>query len=242
MHVVTIIYLLVGFCCGYFKKLVYVFAIVLFHECGHLFMIKVFGRKVTSVEILPFGGLVKMDSLISEDIFEDLLIAVGGVFFQTLLGFSLVFLYRCDFISQGTFEFINSYNIFIILFNLVPICPLDGYKIFKLLGELVLPFKAMYKVSIIVSFLLISCFSLMKFELMRGNAFVVMFIVFMCIEEVRNEPLVMNRFYLERLNRIFKYERKNIRRKEDMYKNRTNYVRGVHEKEVLKRFFSDKIN
>lgn len=238
IHPLTLFVLSAGLLTGYFKYLLFIFSIVLVHELGHIFMMKVFRRHVTSIEILPFGGITKVDAKISENIFEDLLITVGGIFFQTILGAVLFAMYHEGKIDYRTFEFLNTYNILIILFNLLPICPLDGFKILKLFGELFFSFKRVYKCSIFVSILVILIAFLYKVDVVKDNIFVFTFLVFMCIEEMRNEPHIMNRFYVERMNYDFDYTRKNIKKLEAMHKNRNNYIDGVFEKEKLKNHFS----
>lgn len=242
IHPLTVALFFVGLLTGYFKYLFFIFSIVFLHECGHVFMMKLFKRRVLSIELLPFGGITKIDSKISEDIFEDLLIAVGGIFFQTIFGFLLLFIENRGLIDYATFSFINRYNMFIIIFNLVPICPLDGHKIIRLLGELVFSFKKVYKCASWLS--LIAVFSLLtiKFEIAKDNLLVFIFLIYMCISEFKNEPFIVNRFLVERLNYTFHYPKKNVKKLDDMYKNRVNYIKNRHEKEVLKEHFANLIH
>lgn len=238
IHSLTWLMLFVGFLTGYFRYIVSIFAIVMIHECGHIFMMRIFKRKVISIEILPFGGLTKIDAMISENICEDLLICVGGIFFQTILGFVFLYLYDGGFLEYNLFKFLNSYNIFIILFNLVPICPLDGYKIVKLFGEMFLPFKKVQKLAISLSIFVILGISFYRLDMVKDNIFVFIFLLFMCIEELKNEPFILNRFYFERMTYVFDYPRKNVKNIASIYKNRTNYVDGIHEQDVIKNYFT----
>ncbi len=232
----------VAFCTGYFKYMMGIFSIVMIHELGHIFFAAIFKRKVNKIILLPFGGLTNMDGMISEDIFEDELIAVGGIFFQTILGFALAAVYEWGFLSDTTFRFLNTYNMFIIAFNLLPICPLDGYKIVKLAIEFFVPYSTAYRTAVYMSIVVLTIAVVCNFTICQNNLLVFIFLAFMIIREIRMRPYLLSMFYLERMNGDFSYKRVDIENRKSMYKNRVNYIRGVHEKDYLKRQFTPKTN
>lgn len=234
----TIGVLLIGFLTGYIKYMIFIFMIVFIHELGHITISKIFKRKITSIEILPFGGLTKLDSSISENIFEDLLISSGGFLFQTILGFIIILLEKNSLISYKTFSFISTYNTLIIIFNMIPICPLDGYKIFKLITELFIPFNLTFKLCTIVSLLILIISLIYNFNIVKENLFVFIFLGISIIEEYKNKRFIILRFHLERMEREYKYPITKIKKIENMYKNRINYINEEHEKKFLKRLFT----
>ncbi len=238
LHPLTLLICLVSLLTGYFKYIFCIFFIILVHELGHVVMAKLFGRKILSIELLPFGGLTRMEGKISDDIFEDLLIAVGGIFFQTILGYVFFAIYNLGFLDDGTFEFISTYNTFIIGFNLVPICPLDGYKIVKSLVELIVPYKISYICTLTMSILFLGASILFAFELIENNIFVFAFLIFTIIEEFKMRKYALAKFYVERMTYDFYYSRIDISKMKNMFKNRTNYIKDVHEKEFLKAHFT----
>lgn len=61
MHPLFVIILLFSALTGYFIELMTLFAIVLVHELGHLFMAHEVGWKVKAVRLLPFGGVVEVE-------------------------------------------------------------------------------------------------------------------------------------------------------------------------------------
>lgn len=238
IHPLTLILIFVGCLTGYVKYLALIFLLVLVHELGHIFFALIFKRKVVSLTILPFGGLTKMDSLISANIFESLLISIGGIFFQTIFGFALILLKERGLIEGQIYEFLSFYNVILILFNLLPICPLDGYKMFKLLMELFLPFKKVFSLASLISFLLLLFFAITRFDIIKDNILVSVFLVVALLEEMSSRKYIVNRFYLERLHYDFDYPKKKIKKKEQMLKNRTHLIDGVDEKDYLKAFFT----
>lgn len=240
VHPLTIGLLLICLLTGYIKYILFIFMIISIHELGHIVIAIVFKRHVESITFLPFGGLVKMDSLLSSDIFEDLLIASGGILFQTVLGFILVLLERMSFLEPATIEFISSYNRLIILFNLLPLCPLDGYKIFKYMSELFLPYRLTFNVALATSILIIIPIVFLVPRLVLNNIFVFSFLVVMARDEYKSRKYVLNRFYIERLTHSFDYPKKEVFKLKNLFKNRTNYVGGIHEKKALQKFFTTK--
>jgi len=220
---------------GLYRYLVMVFVIVIFHEIGHILLAHLFKRKVIRVEILPFGGLVKIDSYVSENIFKDLLIASGGILMQLFLAIILLFLVNNNILQVKTYLILSMYNKLIIAFNLIPIFPLDGAKILKLLEELFIPFKQTFIISFIISMLLIILCIIYKIELIYDNLLVFIFLLVMNYNEFKNRKFILYRFYLERINHDFKYKLIYINRVESMYKNKVHIIRGVDEKVYLKR-------
>lgn len=238
LHPLTALLFFVGFLTGYFRYIVYIFLIVLVHELGHVFFAKIFKRRVVSIELLPFGGLTKMEGRISEDIFEDLLIAVGGIFFQTVLGYGLIMMNKMGILDARIYTFLNSYNIFIIGFNLLPACPLDGYKIVKLVAELFIPYRLASFMTCIVSFIVLGIAFIMNPTIFLDNAFILIFLLFSIVDEMKLQKYARARFYVERMNYDFYYSRLDVSNISMMYKNRVNYIDGVHEKECLKNHFT----
>lgn len=216
--------------------------IVIIHEIGHVIFAKIFKRKITKIELLPFGGMTKMDAHISENIYEDILISVGGIFMQCLFGFYLRFLNSHCTINQQTFAFLENYNITIIIFNLIPISPLDGYKMLKYFTELVVPFKQSFRVMRVISISLLGILSMLKFEFVRNNIFIFVFLIITFVEEVKMEKYILNRFYLERINYDFNFKEKNVSNYKKMFKNKINYIKGIHEKVFLTNLFSRKMH
>ncbi len=237
IHFLTLVFFFISFLTGYAKYLFFVFLIVFIHEMGHVLFAKIFKRKISKIEILPFGGLTKIDSLISTNIYEDLLIAAGGIFVQLLFGLYLHWMNEHFTISASTYEFLKNFNITIMAFNMLPICPLDGYKMLKLASEIFIPFKISFTTSVAVSFMVIGVLAVLKVSLIKNNIFIFVFLVYMTIEEIKNVKYIMNRFYLERVNHDFKYKRIDISNYKNMYKNRINYINGKHERKVLFKLF-----
>ena len=118
----TLFFLLTAFLCGYIKNALIILFIVVFHELGHVLICKILGYDIICIEIFPFGGITKISKHLNDHIYRDFLIAIFGVVFQLLLFIPVIF----GFITNEVFI---KYNLSIMLFNLLPIIPLDGSKI-----------------------------------------------------------------------------------------------------------------
>ena len=233
IHPITYLIVLSMFMCGLFKYFLIIGSIILIHELGHISFALMFKRKIDKIKLLPFGGLLILDSYLSENIFEDLIISIGGVFFQ------LIFIYILKLINISNFDIFNYYNSIIIIFNLIPICPLDGYKIIKLLMELFFPYKRCFKYGFTISIVSILFTCYFKNHLLFSNILVISFLIYQTSDEIKNLKYIMNRFYLERLHHKFNYKIKsNVKNIGEMYKNRHNYINGESEEKYLKRYFN----
>lgn len=129
LHPLFVMVLLLSMLTGYFIELVTLFAIVFVHEIGHVLMASGVGWKVTAVKLLPFGGVVEVEDSAGVTARDELLVAIAGPL-QNVWMLLLAYLFgELGWWSvEWTAYFIEA-NLWIILFNLLPIMPLDGGKI-----------------------------------------------------------------------------------------------------------------
>lgn len=237
IHPLTYIIITSALITGLFKYLIIILIIIFIHELGHIVMSIIFKRKICEVIILPFGGLTKIDSCLSSDIDEDLLISISGILFQLILGFLCFILYKNNVISNKIYDFFYSYNSFIIIFNLFPINPLDGYKILKLFIEKFLPYKYSFYLGFWISVLVLFVLFFSSSSFVFNNIFVFLFLFYMCFKEIHSLKFLLNRFYVERMHRTFNFKKKNIYKIEHMYKNKNNILNGHNESHYLKSMY-----
>ena len=117
----------------------FLFCFILFiHEGGHAFLAYRRGFQVKSIDLWGMGGMCRWSGLPSQ---KDMsVIAWGGVIAQTcvlvMMGLVvLLFGYPAGGMLGLIIYWLVKINIFIIIFNLIPIRPLDGYEAWKLLKE-----------------------------------------------------------------------------------------------------------
>jgi len=102
------------------------FFFVIFHEYGHVLAGKVFGVPTKDVTLYPLGGVASMQLSLCNSSKKEFFIAIAGplvnIFFA-LLFFPLIEIYF--------FLVCFVINLSLALFNLLPIFPMDGGRIFR---------------------------------------------------------------------------------------------------------------
>ena len=111
---------------GLFRNLIYITLLILIHEIGHLIGALYYKWHIKKVVILPFGGITIFNELINKSLKEEFVILVLGPLFQILFYFVLVF-FNIDN------SLITSYHYSLLLFNILPIIPLDGSKLLNII-------------------------------------------------------------------------------------------------------------
>lgn len=98
--------------------------LLMIHECGHIFMALYFHWNINCVKVYPFGAITRFQEHLNKPIYEELWIALAGPLFQIL--FYLLFFDNSCF---------REYHYSILCFNLLPIYPLDGFKLITLVYQ-----------------------------------------------------------------------------------------------------------
>ena len=114
---------------GYFSNLLVFTSIILFHELGHYLIAKINKLNPQEITIYPFGGITQINSLINTKISSELMVALAGVILQTIYYLVIALLHNNHLIRDYIFNLFKTYNYHILVFNLLPIYPLDGSKI-----------------------------------------------------------------------------------------------------------------
>lgn len=218
-----------GFICivtGHFKIFIYIMTIIFIHELGHIIMALKYHWQIDKIIILPLGELTLFNEKINRPLKEEFLITIMGPLVQTIL-----FL-----IPDSSFRI---YNLGILIFNLLPILPLDGSKIINILFNKILSFKQSHILSIFLSMFLIIILFIFKYNLVL---YITLFILFLkTIDEYKKHRYMFNKFLFERYlyNYNFKKE-KIIKKKEQMkrdYKHIFKNNKYLTEKEFLRKLF-----
>lgn len=195
----TYILVLIGLLSGYIKNIMIILVIVLVHELGHVFFFSLFKMDIESIVIYPFGGVSKVNKKIHERIYKDILISLGGIIFQGLLIIVIYLLYKYSIIVNSTYNMYISYNKSIILFNLIPIIPLDGSKLLLSICSKFVSYRISY-----ITMIFVGCVSLLLFILYNmifklNDIVVYLFLLGSLINCIKEYKYVKGRFYLERI-------------------------------------------
>ena len=108
---------------GNFNYFIVYFALLFVHELSHAITGIILGYKLVKIEFYPLGGVTILDLPINISLLKELLILVMGPVMQ-IVAYILLNKY---------FPYIRVYHYTLLIFNLLPLYPLDGGKIINIL-------------------------------------------------------------------------------------------------------------
>lgn len=106
-----------------FKDFVIFSSIICIHELGHILIALFFHWQIDKIVLLPFGGITIFKESLNKPLIQELCIAIAGPIFQIIF----------YFLFGRYHPLFSLYHYSILLFNLLPIVPLDGSKIISIL-------------------------------------------------------------------------------------------------------------
>lgn len=195
----TYFLILIALFAGYIKNIFLILMIVLIHELGHAFFITLYKIEIESITIYPYGGITTINKRLHERIYKDILISLGGIIFQVLLYFVFLILYHNNLIVLSTYNIFLLYNKSIILFNLIPLIPLDGSKLLFSIFSKFFSFKRSYILMITSGFIALIIFITYNFIYKLNDLILYIFLVYKLYEVIKEFKFTMNKFYLERI-------------------------------------------
>lgn len=202
IHPILIVFIIIALLTGTFIHLFIIFIIILWHELGHFLMAKYFNWQVDSVVLWVFGGVMKTDEHGTTHLYEDILVTIAGPIQHLFIFLLLIGLQTFEFVSPALIQTIHFYNFVILLFNLLPIYPLDGGKLLFYLLSLYLPFRKAHYFIIIFSMISVITFIVIQLVFYPFTLSVILIMLFLLFENViewRNRLFVFRRFLLKRL-------------------------------------------
>ena len=230
------IFIILSILTASFKNILIIFTLITIHELGHGLMASILGIKIDKIILYPLGGLTKINMPINTSIFKELLILINGPLFQQLAYYLLLLIFKEEK------ELIKNYHVLLLVFNLLPIYPLDGGKLVLLLLELLLPFKRCLNYIIFISYLIV-IFLFIRLNIYKLNILITfIFILIIITKEINKKNHIFNKFILERYLTTYNYRIKTIVKKiDDFYKNRNHIIiddnKYYLEKEYLQKLF-----
>ncbi len=184
-----------------FLELSILLALIFIHEMGHAVAATLFSWRIKSIALLPFGGMAEMDEHGNRPLYEEAIVILAGPLQHLwLMGGAFCF-YEFNWISQEHYSLFLSYNLMVMLFNLLPIWPLDGGKLVFLLLSYIKSFPAAHRLTLIISVVCIVLFAILTIVLMPKNLnvwVILAFLLFSLYHEWKQHRFVFMRFLLER--------------------------------------------
>ena len=139
---------------------------------------------------------------LNEKIIREFLVLISGPIFQFIAYFILQIIINDK-------ELIKTYNYGILLFNLLPIYPLDGGKLLNLFLNIFIPYKKSMYIVIYISYSMILVLLLIN-SIKLNIIIMVLYLLILIVKEHKNIELKYNKFLLERYLYNYKFNKSKI--------------------------------
>ena len=235
---ITYIFIFLCLITGLFKEIISILLLIIIHELGHYIVAYCYRIDIRTINIYPFGGVIKYDSVIDRPFKEELLINIMGPVFQIVLYIVISLLNRNYLISDYFFNIFKNYHYSMLLLNVIPVIPLDGSKLLNIFLNKIfnyqLSYKMLFYISVVITVILIIYFNNYSY------IFVISFIMIELFYYIKNKNYMFNRFIYERYLFDNKYKKyKKVNSIDKMYRNKKNLIKYnkiyLTEKECIKK-------
>lgn len=201
---------------------------------GHYFASKIFKVEVDKIYIYPLGGITKLNIDLNINPIKEFVIIIFGPIFQ-----NIAYLILINFFDR---EIVLTYHLSILLFNLLPIYPLDGGKIVNLLIGKFIPYKKSLKFSIYISYIFIISLFIKSKNIKLNIIITITLLVILTIKEHQKIGYKYNKFILERYLNNYKFKNcKIINSENDLYRNNRHLIKIKDKYYLEKEYFEKKI-
>ena len=186
---------------AHFIELMMVLLIIFVHEIGHGAAASFFSWRIKKIALLPFGGVAEMDEHGNRPLKEELIVVAAGPL-QHVWMISLAYiLFMAGIFPEKWYSLFIEYNLMVLIFNLLPIWPLDGGKLVFILFSLNSSFQVAHLRTIYMSISVLAIFSVIVLMIapLTLNVWVIIgFLAFSLYFEWKQRRFIFMRFLMER--------------------------------------------
>jgi Zn-dependent protease/CBS domain-containing protein len=180
------------------------FGCIVLHELGHALMARRFGVKTSDITLLPIGGVARLQR-IPERPTQELLVALAGPAVNVVILLVFYFVFRVHFptptsdtkhlVGMEFFPTLMAFNLFVVLFNMLPAFPMDGGRILRSLLAMKLPYARATRLAASVGQFMAILFGLLGLSV--GNPFLLLIALFVWIGAESEAVQAEERFLLK---------------------------------------------
>ncbi|MGX8852057.1 site-2 protease family protein [Amedibacillus sp. YH-ame10] len=206
------------------KLTCFIFFILSVHELSHVLVAKLFRFKIEKIILYPFGLSAYIPQLGYGSVFQEICIISAGPLSQVMFPTVFLLMERWGIISQPFYEYLLMINANIMIFNLLPIYPLDGGRLLQTFFHCFARYKVAQRFTCIVSVVML--FIVMGVQLMRGYSalLVQLFLGIQIIIAYRDIHYDCMKFYHYRYLHPVRYS-PILNTKKDLYRARYNVMK-----------------
>lgn len=145
IHLFTYLYLLLALLVGYDSYVCFLLFSFL-HEIGHYLIAYFLKFEIDGMVVLPFGAFLSLNDFGKHKVIDEILVVISG----PLINLVMMLLFYDTYLAK--------INLFILVFNLLPIYPLDGSKLLLLVMSYFVDYYRCFKLQIFISYIMLLCF------------------------------------------------------------------------------------
>lgn len=189
--------------------------------------------EVKKIYLYPLGGISKFFLPLNASYKKEFLILIAGPIFQQIAKTLLII------ILPKEEQLIELYHYGILIFNLLPIYPLDGGKLMHMFISQITSYKISLYISIFISYLVIIIILFLNIKNLKLNIIVmIIFLIIKVYSEQNKINYIYEKFILERYLNNYKFKNsKIITNNKSFYKNKSHIIKDNNkyylEKEYL---------
>lgn len=224
---------------GHFRNLFYFTIIIFVHELGHSITGLLLRFKLKKIEIYPYGGCSKLEYDVNTSLIKELTVLLMGPIYQI---FFMLLIYWSKIDVPNYFY---TYNYFILIFNLLPIYPLDGGRLLHLFLCMIVSYYNSLKHILYISYFIFFILFLITLFL-KKNLLIFLIMVLLGIQifkEMKNADYYFQKFLMERYINHYDFKKmKQIKVVKEMKRDYYHYLiknyKIIDEKKILNNYFT----
>jgi len=226
-----IFFLFVIVICGLFNNFFIYFILLIIHELGHAITGIILGYKLDKIKIYPYGGVTQFQPAYNAPLKKELIVLVMGPVFQ-IIGY----FFMKSFIN---YDYLEIYHYTLLIFNLLPIYPLDGGKLLNIFLNYYFNYKRSFHLSFCLSIVIIVLLSIYGFIIMNFNFLLILVILLIKLfKNYKNLNYMYNNFLLDRYLHHYKFKNtKCICNENSFFRDREHIIKIVPERKFLQNYF-----
>ena len=143
--------LIIFFIFGLDMKFIICFFFIALHEISHLVVVKLMNIETKELRLHCLGATLEIRDYNTLSLKEQIIICLAGPVFNALM--SLMFFTMFKFFGNDFFLMIVEVNLALAIFNIMPMYPLDGFKLLLSFLSLRLSYVKANKVSSVISYI-----------------------------------------------------------------------------------------
>lgn len=227
-----LLFLIIIILTGNFNGFFPYFFLLFIHELGHAITGVCLGYKLDKITFYPYGGVTTFNLPMNISLKKELFILIMGPIMQ-IIGYIILKKFYSD---------IKIYHYTLLIFNLLPIYPLDGGKILKNICGYFANYLKSFYITFYISLIFVLGLFIYNIKNYNFNMLLtLMVILYKLFETYKKRYLYYNRFLLERYLYDYSFRKvRSIKNIKELYRDTLHYINFQKEKVVLKKYFQNK--